>query len=290
MESFRIHTIRTVDGAALRVQTIGSSQDPAILLIGGATWSMDWWDDDFCRQIAARSRIVIRYDTRDTGESTSYPPGAPGYDGSDPVHDVVSIVDHLGLGQVHIMGLSMGGGIAQRMAHDYRSRTATLTLVSTSPIDPDISALPSPTDEILATFTSSGAKPDWTNREQVLTYVLEGERPFAGPGHFDEAGLRRLAARVYDRTETMASSMTNHFLIADGERSSLSLSSLAGIPTLVIHGTADPMFPLAHGRALAEAIPHAQLVELQDVGHQLPPQTTWPQVIDVLIAHTDETP
>lgn len=288
MTTIRIHTVHTPDGAALSTQTIGDWGNPALLLIGGATWSMDWWDDDFCRGIAARSRMVVRYDARDTGQSTSWPPGAPGYSGGDLVSDVVAILDHLGLSQAHIVGLSMGGAIAQRVAHEHRHRTATVTLMSTSPIDPDITGLPSPNEDIMATFNSSDPAPDWADRHQVINYIVEGERPFAGPGSFDVAGLRRIAARVFERTDNLASSMTNHFLLEEDELSSLSLRDLAGIPTLVVHGTADPMFPLAHGRALADGIPHARLLELTDVGHQLPPRHTWPTVIQALVEHTAE--
>lgn len=282
-----IITIRADDHAELCVETIGDRDDPALLLLGGATWSMDWWDDELCRQIADRGRLVIRTDYRDTGCSTSYPPGSPDYSSADLVADVVAILDSLCIDRAHVVGLSMGGGVAQRLALEYRDRVATLTLISSNPIDPGNDDLPPPTPQIQATFSEEGPEPDWTDRESVIDYIVEGERPYAGPGNFDELRMRALAGRVFDRTKNMASSMTNHFIVAgDGSPISGSIRQLRDLPTLVLHGTADPMFPMAHGRALADAISGARLIELHNVGHQPPPPDTWDLVVDALLEHT----
>ena len=88
-------TVRVGDGAQLCVEAIGDRDDPALLLIGGATWSMDWWEEGLCRRLADRGRLVVRYDQRDTGRSTSYPPGAPGYTPADLVADAVAVLDAL---------------------------------------------------------------------------------------------------------------------------------------------------------------------------------------------------
>ena len=179
----------------------------------------------------------------------------------------------------------MGGGVAQRLAIENRERVATLTLISTSPIENGIEGLPGPTPEIQATFSSDEPEPDWDDRGAVVDYIVEGERPYAGPGSFDESRLRMLAGRVFDRTNDMAASMTNHFLVEAGDGVHR-LSELAGVSTLILHGTADPMFPLPHGEALADAIPGARLLELDGVGHQLPPPHTWELVVDALVEHT----
>jgi pimeloyl-ACP methyl ester carboxylesterase len=115
------------------VETFGDAGAPAILLISGAAASMDWWDAEFCRRLAAGGRFVIRYDHRDTGRSVGYPPGAPGYTGADLVGDAVGLIDALAGGRAHVVGLSMGGGIAQYLAIHHGDRVATLTLMSTSP-------------------------------------------------------------------------------------------------------------------------------------------------------------
>lgn len=279
-------TVAVDDETRICVEVIGDRADPALLLIGAATWSMDWWEDELCRQLADRGRLVVRYDNRDTGRSTSYPPEAPGYTGADQIADAVAVLDALKIDRGHVVGLSMGGGIAQRMALEHRDRLATLTLISTSPIDPGIEDLPGMTQELQATFAEQSPEPDWRDRDAVIDHIVEGERPYAGPGNFDEPRLRAIAGRVFDRTNDIAASMTNHFVLDQDGPTDPRLSRLEGLPTLVLHGTADPMFPLAHGRALADAIPGARLVELDDVGHQLPPPHTWERLVDTLIEHT----
>jgi pimeloyl-ACP methyl ester carboxylesterase len=281
-------TVRVGGDADLCVEAIGDSAHPAILLIGGATWSMDWWEDELCRRLADRGRLVVRYDQRDTGRSTSYPPGAPGYTGANLVSDAVAVLDGLGIVRAHVVGLSMGGGIAQYLALEHRDRLATLTLMSTSSIDPGAEGLPGMTPELQATFAEESTEPDWHNRDAVIDHIVEGERPYAGPGNFDGPRLRAIAGRVFDRSNDIAASMTNHFLLDSDGPSDPRLSRLEGLPTLVVHGTADPLLPLAHGRALADAIPGARLIELHDVGHQLPPPHTWERLIDTLIDHTAE--
>ena len=286
MASAQETTIPIEDGVQVCAEVIGDRDDPALLLIGGATWSMDWWDDELCQQLADRNRLVVRYDQRDTGRSTSYPPGSPGYTGEDLVTDAIAILDAIGIDRAHVVGLSMGGGIAQRLALEHRDRVSTLTLISTSPIDPGVAGLPGPTPEIQATFTDAEPEPDWQERDAVIDYLVEGERAYAGPGTFDESRLRALAGRAFDRTADMAASMTNHFLLDDGGSGDQQLSRLHGVPTLILHGTADPMFPLEHGRALAEAIDGAHLIALDGVGHELPPPRTWKEVVDALVEHT----
>ncbi|GDY29073.1 alpha/beta fold hydrolase [Gandjariella thermophila] len=93
---------------------------------------MDWWDTDFCRRLADGGRFVIRYDHRDTGRSITYPPDAPDYTGPDLVDDAVGLIDVLAGGRAHVVGLSMGGGIALSLAIEHPGHVATLTLVSTS--------------------------------------------------------------------------------------------------------------------------------------------------------------
>lgn len=122
------------------------------------------------------------------------------------------MLDGLNVDRAHVVGLSMGGGVAQRVALGYPNRVATLTLISTSPVDPSIDGLPGPTPELQATFFDE-RQPDWKDQDATIDYVVEGERPYAGPGNFDEARLRALAARVFDRSNDMAASMTNHFVL-----------------------------------------------------------------------------
>src|SRR5438477_7329012 len=119
-----------VHGVGLCVDTAGDAADPAILLIGGMGASMDWWEEPFCRRLADGGRFVIRYDHRDTGQSVSYPAGEPGYSGADLIADAVGVLDALGVDAAHVVGMSMGGALAQLMALDHPNRVASLTLIS----------------------------------------------------------------------------------------------------------------------------------------------------------------
>ena len=284
------HTEQRILGVDEEVQilaeAIGDLADPALLLIGGATWSKDWWEDELCHRLADRGRLVLRYDQRDTGRSTNCPPGAPDYSSADLISDAVAVLDGFEVERAHMVGLSMGGGLAQRLAMERRDRVATLTLISTTPVDPAIEGLPAPTRDIQEVFANESPPPEWNDRGAVIEYIVEGERPYAGPGNFDEQRMRRLAARVVDRTNDIAASMTNHFVLSPGDPPSGRLDELVGLPTLVVHGTADPLFPCAHGEALADAIPDATFMALEAVGHQLPPPHTWKAVVEALIAHT----
>jgi pimeloyl-ACP methyl ester carboxylesterase len=270
------------NGVELCVETFGDSQRPAILLIGGAAMSMDWWDVEFCRRLAAGGRFVIRYDHRDTGQSVSYPPGVPGYTGLDLVGDAVALIDAVAGGRAHVVGLSMGGGIAQSLVVEHPDRVATLTLMSTSAGGND---LPPMADRMEAAFADPAPEPDWADRDAVVEYLVEVERPFAGPDSFDEAYVRDVTRQVVDRTVNVESSAKNHWLVADGEDTRPRLGEVHA-PTLVIHGTEDPLFPPEHAVALAREIAGAELVLLDGVGHQAPPRSTWDLVVPAILRHT----
>jgi pimeloyl-ACP methyl ester carboxylesterase len=278
----------SANGVDLCVQTFGEPADPAILLIGGAECSMDWWEDELCELLATGRRFVIRYDQRDTGQSITYPPGAPEYDGTDLTEDAVGVLDALGIERAHIVGTSSGGGIGQELALVHANRVATLTLISTSPVGPRPAArpeLPSMSKELAARFAEPGPEPDWSDREAVIDYIVEGLRPFAGSLPFDEDRQRALFERVFDRTINIESSMKNHWLLEEGEPVRKPISEITA-PTLVLHGTEDPLFPYEHGKALAREIPEAHLIPLEGTGHELPPQPLRSKVVAAILEHT----
>ena len=277
-------TFVDVDGARLCVQTFGDPNDPAILLISGMSSSMDWWDEDFCARLAAGLRYVIRYDHRDTGQSSCDPPGAPSYTGGDLAADAVGILDALGLRGAHLVGISMGGGIAQRVALDHPDRVATLTLISTTaigPVSPDSPSLPPPEPP----DSPEPAEPDWADRAAVVDYIVAGDR-WLSRGEFDEPRVRERAARIVDRSTDVRAGLTNHPILHDPSPPEPPRVDRIQAPTLVIHGTADPLFPYPHGEALARTIPGARLVPLPGIGHQMPPPSTWDTVVPALLRHT----
>jgi pimeloyl-ACP methyl ester carboxylesterase len=270
------------NGVGLCTEPFGDPADPPILLVMGIGGSMLWWEEGFCRMLADGERFVIRYDHRDTGRSVTYEPGRPEYTGADLVSDAVGVLDAYGIEAAHVVGVSAGGAFAQLLALDFPDRILSLVLISTSPATPGERRLPSATERY-ARFLAT-AKVDWSDQESVIEYLVDYSRALAGDERpFDEAAVRELVRRDVERARNIASS-ENHGAIADGEVSRNSLSSIA-VPTLVIHGTADPMFPLEHGQALAAEIPDARLLALSGAGHGVE-RADWENIVRAIIGHT----
>jgi len=259
-------TMVPVNGIELCADTFGEPTDAALLLIAGATATMDFWDDEFCRRLAAAGRFVIRYDHRDTGRSTSFPAGDPPYSAVDLAHDALGVLDALGLHRAHLVGFALGGALARRIAVERPHRVLSLTLMATGADDTG----PAP------------AEPpplDWSNRRLAVRRMIATAGELGGPFTPDEPHLRRVAERSYDRTLDMAACQANHRRCAAGPPIRPRLGSITA-PTLVLHGTLDPLVPPAAAQALAAEIPAARLVRLEGVGHEFPPAAVWAQVID----------
>ncbi|GAA1528236.1 alpha/beta fold hydrolase [Nocardioides humi] len=246
-----------VNGVTLCAETFGDPADPAILLIHGACASMLWWEEELCRRIAAAGRYVIRYDQRDTGRSTSFPPGAPGYGLRDLAADAVGLLDALGVDRAHVVGRSMSGGVALVLGIDYPQRVRSLTLVSTTTGELPMGGLDVPPD------------PDPDDPAAVVEYLVAVMRAYAGSSpHFDEDATRAIAAADVARTRDLRAALGNHFAMDfDGPRNG-EWSDLR-VPTLVVQGELDPVFPSAHGRALRDAVPGSRLVVLPQSGHDM---------------------
>jgi pimeloyl-ACP methyl ester carboxylesterase len=271
-----------VNGVELCSEPFGAPTDPPILLIMGLGASMVWWDDGFCRMLADRGRFVIRYDHRDTGRSVTYEQGHRGYTGFDLIVDAAGVLDSYGLPAAHVVGVSAGGAFAQLLAFDFAERVLSLVLISTSPATPGDRNLPPPT-KAFSRFVSE-ARVDWSNLESVIDFLVDYSCLLAGDQRpCDEVALRDLVRRDVERANNVAS-LQNHELISDDDRSHPPLSSITA-PTLVIHGTADPMFPLPHGEALATEIPGSTLLVLDRAGHGVDP-ADWQIIVPAIVAHT----
>jgi pimeloyl-ACP methyl ester carboxylesterase len=257
-----------VNGVELCTEPFGDPADRPILLVQGVGASMLWWEEGFCRMLSDATRFVIRYDHRDTGRSITYQPGHPGYGGADLVADAAGVLDAYGVPAAHIVGVSAGGAFAQLLALEFPARVLSLVLISTSPATSGDRDLPSPTTPFL-TFIST-ATVDRSDRESVAECLVGYCRVLAGPARpFDETWMRDFVLRDVDRARDFAAAR-NHELLAEGPSPREQLSSIAA-PTLVIHGTADPMFPVEHGMALAHEIPGATLLRLEGAGHGIAP-------------------
>ena len=269
-------------GVELCTEPFGDRGDPPVLLVMGIGGSMLWWEEGFCRLLAEGGRFVIRYDHRDTGRSVTYQSGRPRYTGSDLVADAVGVLDAYGLVAAHVVGVSAGGAFAQLLALGFPDRVLSLVLISTSPATHGQRSLPSATERF-GDFLAS-AEVDWSDRESVIEYLVAYERMLAGGVRpFDEAAWRELVGRDVERARDIAASQ-NHTMIPEGDVPSEPLSAIA-VPTLVIHSTADPMFPLAHGQALAEEIPGAGLLTLEGAGHGVD-RADWKTITQAILEHT----
>jgi pimeloyl-ACP methyl ester carboxylesterase len=272
-----------VNEVRLCTESFGDPSDPPILLVTGLGGSMLWWPEEFCRLLAGHGRFVIRYDQRDTGRSTTYEPGHPGYTGSDLLADAVAVLDDYGVAAAHLVGVSAGGGLAQLLALDFPRRVLSLVLISTSPAVPGDRSLPPPS----AAFTQfvRSATVDWSDADSTFDYLVAYSRVLAGEERrFEEAEVRDLVRRDIARANDFAATR-NHELVGDDEPRK-PLSSIE-VRTLVIHGTADPMFPLPHGHALAAEIPGARLLPLEGAGHGVQ-RVDWDTITQAIAAQTDE--
>ena len=269
------------NGVELCAESFGRTEDPPVLLIMGISASMLWWPERLCR-LLAEGRFVIRYDHRDTGRSVAYEPGRPPYTGADLVADAIGVLDAYGIGAAHVVGVSAGGAFAQLLALRFPDRVQSLVLISTSPALPLDRDLPSPTEPYHRFLAS--AKVDWSDDESVIEYLVGYAHVLAGDERpFDEEAARELVRRDVERARDIAAS-ENHGAIEAGDPSPGQLSSIA-VPTLVVHGTADPMFPLEHGLALVEAIPGAEFLVLEGAGHGVV-RADWQKIVRAIIRHT----
>ena len=279
-----MHTVRT-GGIELATEVFGDPAHPPLLLIMGGMASMLWWPEDFCRRIAQRGRFVIRYDQRDSGLSTKYPPGQPGYGFDDAVDDVFRVLDDYRISKAHIVGFSLGGMVGQGAALKNPERVLSLTAISTSPVGVDRSDFP-PSG---AAWTAHMAvEVDWSDREAAVPYLVEAARLTASAAHpFDEAEMRAFIERDFDRSGGYLSATNHSILFEIGEAWQGRLHEMKA-PLLVIHGTADPVFPSQHGAALAQAVPGAELLHIEGGGHELH-RADWSTIVDAIVAHTGQS-
>jgi pimeloyl-ACP methyl ester carboxylesterase len=230
------------------------------------------WHTDFCEALAARGFHVIRFDNRDVGLSTKLE--GVGYTIDDMAADTVGLLDHLGIAAAHVVGMSMGGMIAQHVAISYPDRVASLTSLASHIGGEDV--VP-PTPEAAAIFAGPAAE----SREQAVAKAIADRRVIGGPGFaFEEDDVAEIAGIAYDRCYYPEGRLRQIVAIrsAPGRKHALGAVS---VPTLVIHGSDDPLVPVENGRRTAAAIPGAELLVIPGLGHDTP-RGVWPQLIDAI--------
>lgn len=283
------------NGIRLCYDSFGDPAAPPMVLIMGLAAQMIAWDDEFCAQLAARGYRVIRFDNRDIGLSTHFsaagvpdvaaalgavlqgkPVAAP-YLLRDMADDVVGLLDALGIAKAHVVGASMGGAIAQTLAIHQPQRLLSLTSIMATSGAP---GLPPPTPEAMAVLmkpTPLEPTAYFESYRQTWQVLRAGSFPQ------DEARDLTRAGQIFARGLNPAGVARQLVaILASGSRK----PALAGVrvPTLVIHGDADPLVPLACGIDCAETVPGAKLVVVKGMGHALP-ISMWPQIIDAIAAH-----
>lgn len=282
----------SVGDIELCFETFGDPADPALLLIMGLGTQMLGWHEDLCTQLAGRGFHVIRYDNRDIGRSTIFRGStaptvgqlirhdtrAAPYTLAEMAADGVGLLDHLRVERAHIVGVSMGGMIAQTIAARRPERVLSLTSI----------------------MSSTGSR--WRGQPALRTYrrflrPTSGDRAtyiaqtaalfdiIGSPGfERDPEDLRSLLGAMYDRGHDPVSfSRQLGAIVASGDRTA-ELRHITA-PTLVIHGTADKLVAPSGGRATARAIPGARLLKIEGMGHDLP-RGAWPQLIEAIVENT----
>jgi pimeloyl-ACP methyl ester carboxylesterase len=267
-----------VGDVELAYETFGDAADPAVLLVMGLGTQMLGWHEELCATLADRGFFVIRYDNRDVGRSTkievdvdflpTFLAASQGtavdvpYRLTDLAADAVGLLDALGVESAHIVGASMGGMIAQAIAIEHPERVRTLTSIMSTTGERDVGQ-PSPVamEQLL--------RPPPTTRDEAIESGVASRRILGSPDAFDEDLARKLVGESYDRCWYPEGTVRQLLaIVASGDRAD-GLRALT-VPTLVVHGDADPLVTPSGGQRTAELVPGATLLMLEGMGHDLP--------------------
>lgn len=254
------------DGVQIATECSGTAAKGTIVLIMGATASMVWWPKSLVEQLESSGFQVIRYDHRDTGQSTTSPVDVVNYDVENLVRDLIAVLSAYEVESAHLVGMSLGGLLAQIAALTEPARVQSLTLIAAEPvgIEYEGSGLP---EEFMDHFGKM-ADLDWTNREEVADFMFGIARLSAGPSpDFDEESVKDRIRREIDHARNMQSAF-NHSMIAGDLDPALQASKIKQ-PTLIIHGTADPLISMSAALQSDDCIPNSNLMLLEGRGHEL---------------------
>jgi len=282
---------------SIEYETFGDPSSPPILLIIGLGAQLIYWDEEFCGQLAETGLYVIRFDNRDAGLSTKFDEAGvpdvmdiirklmsgqkvtPPYTIEDMAADAVGLLDALKIDKAHICGMSMGGMIAQSLAIHYPQRVLSLTSIYSTTGNPH---LPQPKPEVMGLLLT----PPPQEREPFIRFNLDLFRALTGPRFgFDEAWVRNLMAREYDRAFYPQGVARQLVAILTQKNRKTALQGVR-VPTLIIHGDADPLVSVEAGRDTAKAVLGAELKIIEGMGHDLPHGEAWAQIAKDIIAHT----
>ncbi len=270
------------NGLTIAYETSGDPRDPTILLVMGLGAQLTLWPDAFVEALAANGLHVVRYDNRDVGLSSDFDslgvvdmnevmmkaiagqPLSPPYTVADMAADGIGLLDALGIKSAHVAGLSMGGMIVPHMATKHAGRVESMTVIMSSS---GRRGLPPGKPEAVKMLMT---RPMSNDRAEILRHSMALRRAIGGPAYPEnEVELRAKVERQIDRRYyPQGIGRQYHAVIADGDRTNLLRSVKA--PTLVIHGSDDPLLPVECGRDVAASVPGAVMHEEPGMGHDIP--------------------
>jgi pimeloyl-ACP methyl ester carboxylesterase len=271
-----------INGVRICYETIGDPEDRPLLLIMGLGGPMIWWDDELCQQLADRKFFVVRFDNRDCGRSQSMTGRASlvgsflgakqPYSLADMADDAAGLLGHLELTDVHVTGASLGGMIAQTLAIRHPALVRSLVSVM-STTGNRLVGWPQP--RIVPMLLGGGA----VDREGYIALATRTFQRIGSPGFpFDEARMRERSGNTFDRGINRAGTLRQLTAVTSSPDRTSRLRKLR-IPALVMHGKADPLVHVSGGRATARAIPGAELILVDGMGHDLP-RPVWPRLVE----------
>ncbi|THC46809.1 alpha/beta fold hydrolase [Massilia sp. Mn16-1_5] len=275
----------TANGIRIAFDTAGDAKSTPLLLVHGLGMQLTSWPEEFVDGLVELGFYVIRFDHRDSGLSTKFDragkpnalwnwirehlklPGSPSYHLDDMAEDALGVLSSLGIARAHLVGVSMGGMVAQILAARHPQRVLSLTSIMSSS---GKRGLPGPTPAAREALLRKPANPD--DVESIIDTAVSLQQAIGSPVYpTPEKQLRRRAARALRRCYCPAGTARQMLAVnAAPERGEL-LRAIT-VPTLVIHGAADPLVPLACGEDTANQIPGARLEVIQGMGHDLPSQ------------------
>ena len=275
-------TERTVraNGIEIWSEDFGKPTDPALLLVMGAGGQGVLWPDELCQALAAGGRRVIRYDNRDTGQSTCLDFAKSPYTLSDMARDAIGVLDALGIDTANVVGMSMGGMIAQEIAIQHPTRVRSLTSIMSTTGNPRVG-------RPKMRLVRKALRRKQPTLDNAIDLSIETFRDVCGPT-FDAEQFRALAEKSIARSfRPDGTSRQLAAIIASPDRTD-ALTRLR-VPTLVIHGMLDPLVQPSGGLATARAIPGAKLVMYNDMAHDLP-HTRWKEIADEIASIAARAP
>lgn len=266
------------NGIEIEYETFGPGDAPAVLLINGLGSQMTRWPVAFCEKLVARGYRAIRFDNRDVGLSTWFQSGDR-YTLSDMAADAVGLLDHLKIDKAHVVGVSMGGMIAQTVAIEHPGRVRSLTSIMSATGAPGTM---DSTPEAAAVLTQPAPDPN-VDEEAFVAHGMKNARTIGSPAYpWADAPLReRVLSEMRRAFNPKGVQRQRGAIGASGDRTE-KLSKL-DVPTVVLHGEADPLIPKAGGEATARAIPGAELRIIPGMGHDLP-EPLYDTIIDAIVA------